>query len=236
MVVVFTLCLALMGVFFFILINTYRVSLEKRQKEALRNLILGQDNERERLSRDLHDQMGPHLSAVAAMVSSIKTDKPEQDELLKEVKDELWNAAQEVRNISHDLMSTSLRKYGLMEAIRKLIKRSVNDSLKIELTTNSEAEELSDIQISNLYNIVRELVYNTIKHSGADSVNILFRIDNVKRSLFFTYSDNGKGNPDFDPRKAGIGLSNIKTRVKLLDGEIEIDLKNGFLCRIELNY
>lgn len=236
MVVVFTLCLALMGVFFFILINTYRLSLEKRQKEALRNLIIGQDNERERLSRDLHDQMGPHLNALAAIVSSIKTDKPEQDELLKEVKDELWNASQEVRNISHDLMSTSLRKYGLMEAIRKLITRSDHPGLIIEMKSDTEAEELSDLQISNLYNILRELVYNTIKHSDADRAEIEFSSDQMKRKLFFKYSDNGKGSADFDPKKAGIGLSNIRTRVKLMEGEIEIDMKNGFLCRIELNY
>lgn len=235
MVLVFTILLALMCVFFFILIRIFQQNLEKRQKEALRNLIIGQDNERERLSRDMHDQLGPQLNAIAMYADSIKTNDAELRSSLNEIKVELWNTVKEVRNISHDLMSTSLRKYGLVEAIRKLIARN-KSGVKIDFEYDTDAEHLSDLQISNLYNIIRELVYNTIKHAQATEAYIKFETDTVSRTMGFTYHDNGKGDANFNPKEVGIGLNNIRTRVKIMDGKVDFDLRKGFLCTIKFAY
>ena len=236
MMVIFTTFMALMGAFFFVLIKRYKTILEKRQQEALSNLILGQDNERERLSRDLHDQVGPQLNAIAVFASMVRTDEPSVKESLEEIKDELWKTVSEVRNISHDLMSTSLRKYGLTEAVRKLIARSNYPGLSIDLQSNTDASELSDVQIAHLYNILRELVYNTIKHAGASEVKITFDLDSDKQSFSMSYSDNGRGKADFDPKDAGIGLANIRTRVRLMNGDIQIDMQKGFQCKINIHY
>ena len=235
MVIVFTILLAVMCVFFFILIRIYQQNLEKRQKEALRNLIIGQDNERERLSRDMHDQLGPQLNAIAMYADSIKTNDVSLRGSLDEIKEELWNSVKEVRNISHDLMSTSLRKYGLIEAIRKLIARN-KSGLTIELESDTDAELLSDLQISNLYNIIKELVHNTNKHSKASKALIKFETDTNSKILSFTYNDNGIGNTNFNPKEVGIGLNNIRTRVKIMDGKVDFDMSNGFLCKIKFTY
>jgi NarL family two-component system sensor histidine kinase LiaS len=236
MVVVFTICLTLMGILFFLLINNYRKSIERKKNEALNNLIVGQDNERERLARDLHDQMGPQINAIAAYISSVKADNTEIQEVLNESKEELWKASQELRNISHDLMSTSLRKYGLIEAVRKMIERSKDQNIVFEIQTNSEGENLNDQVCSHFYRIIQELMYNSIKHSGASNASIDFNINDETKQLIFTYSDNGKGNPDFDLNKSGIGISNIKTRVMLMKGKVDFNLKNGFMAEINVNY
>lgn len=235
MVIVFTFFLALMCVFFFILIRIFQQNLERRQKEALKNLIIGQDNERERLSRDMHDQLGPQLNAIAMYADSIKTNDAALKVSLDEIKEELWNSVKEVRNISHDLMSTSLRKYGLIEAIKKLIARN-KSGLNIELESDTDTELLSDLQISSLYNIIKELVYNTIKHAEASKAMIKFEVNSDSKTFFFTYKDNGKGNANFNQKEVGIGLNNIRTRVKIMDGKVDFDMSNGFLCTIKFAY
>lgn len=236
MVIVFTICLTLMGVLFFLLINKYRKSIEKKKNEALNNLIVGQDNERERLARDLHDQMGPQINAIAAYISSVKADSTEVQEVLNESKEELWKASQEVRNISHDLMSTSLRKYGLIEAVRKMIDRNKHQQIAFKLHYNSEGELLDDQVCSHFYRIIQELMYNTIKHSDATDASIDFNINEETRQLTFSYTDNGKGNPDFDISNSGIGISNIKTRVMLMKGKVDFNMKNGFKSEIKVNF
>lgn len=236
LVVSFSVCLTLMAFFFFVLIDKYRRNLEKKQKEALNNLSIGQDNERQRLARDLHDEIGPKLSSIVMSVDFLKTQNEEQNEILAEVKATLKDSIQDVRRISHDLMSQSLIKFGLVEGINEMISRRRDKTIWIDFKSNSTGMEYSDMIKSNLFKITQELLHNTDKHSGADHVAIDLTLHPQTRALIYSYSDNGKGNPTYVSDEAGIGIKNIETRVNLMNGNIHLDMKQGFKTVIELTY
>lgn len=232
----FSLVLILMGVFFFVLINKYRVNLLKKQAEALNNFILGQDEERQRLARDLHDEMGPHLSNIVFTVDQIKDNSSDIPAIVNETKQQIKKAIRDIRTISHDLMSQSLIKFGLVEAIKEMIERQSDKVIKIAFTSNSSGLEYSDSVKSHLFKITQELVYNSNKHSNGTLISLEIMIDAEKRLLIYTYKDNGQGQGDFNLKDAGIGLKNISTRVELMKGQIEIKMTDGFYSRITLTY
>ncbi|MCW3117718.1 MAG: two-component sensor histidine kinase [Chitinophagaceae bacterium] len=231
LVVLFTTCLFLLGVFFFILVNKYRKNLERRQREALSNLIIGQDNERQRIARDLHDEMGPELSNVIFSLDGIKSSHPEVLETVEKSKNELKAAIKRLRNISHDLMSLSLIRYGLTDAIREMVDRQSQSEIRIHYDSDATGKEMNDAVKSHLFRIAQELLYNTQKHSQATEVQIGLHLDKVKNQLLFTYSDNGIGNQG-NKETMGIGLKNIHTRVDLMQGTIEISMDKGYQCTI----
>lgn len=236
LVVSFSVILTLMTLFFFVLISKYRQNLTRKQNEALNNLIIGQDEERERLARDLHDEMGPQLAAVIFTVDSIKSSDAAIQDAVNDTKTELKKAIKDLRKISHDLMSQSLIKFGLKAAIEELIDRQSEDAIKIEFNTNSNGLEFDDKIKSHLFKITQELIYNSNKYSEASMINIDLVLDEEKRFLQYHYKDNGKGNPKFNAQDAGIGLKNIKTRVGLMNGHFEVNMNSGFNAEISLNY
>jgi signal transduction histidine kinase len=232
----FSLVLILMGFFFFVLINKYRVNLLKKQAEALNNFILGQDEERQRLARDLHDEMGPHLSNIVFTVDQIKDTSSDVSAIVDETKQQIKKAIKDIRTISHDLMSQSLIKFGLVEAIKEMIERQTDKVIKIAFTSNSSGLEYSDNIKSHLFKITQELVYNSNKHSHATLISLEIMIDSEKRMLVYTYKDNGRGQQNFNIKDAGIGLKNNSTRVELMNGQIEVKMTDGFYSRITLTY
>lgn len=234
LVLVFTVFLSVMAVLFLLLVRKYKRILEARQREALDNLIIGQDRERERLSRDLHDQMGPQINAIRVLLSSVKTTDPQIAEVLDETRQELLNTSSEIRNISHDLMSASLKNYGLFEAVRKLAARMQSGGIQITVAKEGGEAELNGRQISHFFSIIRELVLNSVKHSGASKISIAFRDEMKLREFELKYQDNGKGleNQSGD----GIGIGNIRTRVMLMNGNMEMSGHEGFQLSIKIKY
>lgn len=231
LVVLFTTCLFVMGVFFFVLINRYRRNLEKRKNEALNNLIVGQDNERERISRDLHDELGPEMATIILTLDGIKSTDQAVIEVVNKSKADLKTAIKSVRNISHDLMSLSLLKYGLSDALHEMIDRQANDKVEVKYTSNCAGTEFNDAIKSHLFKITQELLYNTKKHSNATKVQIHLNLNQESRELQFTYSDNGVGDQG-NKNNQGIGIKNIHTRVGLMNGSIRMDTQNGYLVAI----
>lgn len=235
MVLSFSVTLTLMAFFFFLLINRYRRSLEKKRREAIANLLTGQENERERLARDIHDEIGPRLSLLYGAMSELQTGAG-KEALYEEMKDSLKETIANVRRVSHDLMSPSLIKYGLVEAIKENLKRRIKKTPEIQFDTNSNGMEYSDIIKSNLYKITQELIYNTEKHSNAAEVKISLMLVPSLRQLIYTYKDNGSTSKPIEEAESGIGIKNIRTRVDVMKGVLEINLIQGFYAKIVLNY
>jgi signal transduction histidine kinase len=236
LVVVFTICLFTMGVFFFVVINKYHKNLNYKQKEALSNLILGQDNEQQRIARDLHDEMGPAISNVLFNVDKISANDPITVKLTTDIKNDLNQVIRRLRQISHNLMPQSLKKYGLVDALKDMVHINQYLNFTFEFSSNTDFVDLEDQAKMNIYNIVQELLYNSSKHSNASKVKLDLQYDEISRDLLMHYSDNGVGFENGILIKHGIGIKNIFTRVKLMNGEIEISGTHGFEVMIKLNF
>ncbi len=205
--------------------------LQQQEIASLQGVLEGQETERKRVAIDLHDRLGGILSMVklhfSAVEEKIDTDNPNKNKFLT-ASELLDLAAGEVRNISHDLMSGVLAKFGLIPALEDMKTRiSETGKLKINLYTNNVNGSLNGEQELQLYRIVQELISNILKHSKAKETNI--QLNKNEGSVNLIVEDDGVG---FDPNKlngekTGIGLSNLKARVTKLDGTFHIDSGRG---------
>lgn len=204
------------------------LALEKEQQViSLQSMITGQESERNRIAKDLHDGLGGLFSTVKMYFSTLAHEQPALSEnlLFQKSMELTHNASEELRRIAHNLMPEVLLKLGLINAIQDLCNqintgRLLNISLQaygMEARLNSHTEIM-------LYRIVQELLNNIIKHAQATEVIIQFNRHEERLSI--TIEDNGRGfNASED--KAGAGLSTIQSRVNYLNGEINIDSTQG---------
>jgi signal transduction histidine kinase len=206
---------------------SYRKQLENEKFNAA---LEAEERERERFSKDLHDDLGPAFSTLNLYLQTLN--KKEADPSKKEILDKLSSivdlSVKQVREISHNLSPYLLRDAGLVKAIAThLAKIRDNEALKVEFVQHVDPNLKTPHNIEVvLYRVFLELLNNTIKHSGADQVKILLEFSSQK--FCFSYIDNGKG---FDQNrvlenKSGIGLKNIENRVKSLGGTIRFAYKN----------
>lgn len=200
-----------------------------QESKAYSAMLKGQEEERERIAQDLHDRLGGTLAALKLALK--RPDNKVSDEDLAVVDE----AVNEVRSIAHNLSTGLLKKYGLAEALQQLkltIEKTGKLSLNIYL--NSSIATLGQSRTIELYRIVQELLNNTLKHADATQVSIQTNQDGAAFNLI--YEDNGSGF-DQSEKSGGIGLENIKKRVKKLKGTLHIDseLGRGSIFIIELN-
>lgn len=213
--------------------------LQQQEIASLQGVLEGQETERKRVAIDLHDRLGGILSMVKLHFSSVEEkidpDNPSKEKFLT-ASELLDLAAGEVRNISHNMMSGVLAKFGLIPALEDLQTRiSETGKLKVNLYTSNITGALDGEQELQLYRIVQELMSNILKHSEATETNI--QLNENEDSVNLIMEDDGVG---FNPQKldvnAGIGLSNLKARVAKLNGTLHIDsgLGSGTTVSIDI--
>ncbi len=205
--------------------------LQQQEIHSLQGVLVGQETERKRIAGDLHDKLGAilsmvklHFSAVEERLDAVKTDNRKQYEKANELLDE---AASEVRNISHNLISGVLTKFGLVPALKDL-KETVESTgkLNIQLIVNDMVERLNGEQELQLYRIIQELISNILKHANATEAVI--QLNRINGQFNLIIEDNGIG---FDVEavklKDGIGLKNLEARVNKLEGTLHFDTGKG---------
>ena len=190
---------------------------------AMASLAEGQDNERQRISRDLHDRVGSMLSLVKFNLSS----GPEADNpIIKENLALLDQTYQEVRSISHNLHSGLLRNFGLKVALHDLKKTvEAHNSLRFNLQFYEEEFVLSKEKEEVVFRVLQELVTNALKYAEASFLDV--QVNSADEGVvLITVEDDGKG---FDTQtlKKGIGLSNIHYRLSGIGGSMEINSSPG---------
>lgn len=203
------------------------ITLENEKENiALRSLMAGEEKERSRIAKELHDGLGGILAA-AKMYASKNKENSKVIELLD-------TASKESRRISHNLLPESLLKKGLDQALQDFI-ISINESglLKADYQSVNLSHNLPKSLQLSVYRIVQELLNNIIKHSGATEA--LVQLQQEQQKLIITVEDNGKGFANNSVNK-GIGLQNIESRLSLLKGKLQIDSqdKKGTSVYIEL--
>ncbi|MCE7995101.1 MAG: tetratricopeptide repeat protein [Roseivirga sp.] len=205
--------------------------IKEKELEAINAMVEGQENERLRIARDLHDRLGGTLSIVKmhfkSVEESIEDLKDKNISQYKEANNLLDEACDEVRKIAHDMASGVLMKFGLVAALNAL-KETVETAgqLKMNLIDIGLEERLSYNYEINVYRIIQELLTNTLKHAKATEMSVqLFRKES---SLSIVVEDNGQGfEPENQDSAKGIGLKNIEGRVYKFDGEVNIDSGKG---------
>lgn len=208
------------------------------QKDLLQASIQAQENERKRVATDLHDGIGSLLSAIRLYVTQFSKSKNTgiSHELIQETTEMVDSAIDQARKIAHNLLPSTLERFGAVHAIEDLCKRIQSMS---ELTIKLEYENLPEFskeQDLAIYRIVQELLSNTLKHAAATNVNIRFHRMPSQLSIF--YADNGKNfhfsgqNKDIQ----GLGLKSIASRAQLIGAELNIQptLKKGFSMQLSL--
>lgn len=200
------------------------------------SMLEGQEQERTRLARDLHDGLGGLLSGIKIELSQVNPEHPaESRQNLSRTIQHLDNAVNELRRIARSLMPELLMKYGLAEATREFCKNlNVAGKTSVVCQVFNYKEKLSQEKQIVLYRIIQELVNNALKH--ADATQVLVLLQQRDDILFVTVEDDGKG---FDVSEAevknGSGIANLKARAEFLNAEIDIQSspKTGTTVTIE---
>ncbi len=202
---------------------------QRREIENLKATIKGEENERLRIARELHDGIGGLISAAKMNLvalgkenNSITTGDIYQstEQILAEVSDEL-------RLTAHNMMPKALMEKDLVEAITSFCNYTrQHKNINIEMQAYGRFDGLPDAVQLGIYRIIQELVHNVVKHARASRALVQLALqDNI---ISITVEDNGKG---MDPRLVeegnGVGLESVKTRVKSMNGTYSVNTGPG---------
>jgi signal transduction histidine kinase len=195
---------------------------EEKKLLAARSLVEGQEEERKRIARELHDGLGVLLSTTKMQFSAIRDKLPENQALFERAVKLLEQASSDVRKISHNMMPGLLTKLGLYEAVADLFEKvSESQGMTVRASIPEEAERLPENKEIMVYRIVQELVNNTLKHAQANTLEI--RMQLTPGYLEIYYSDDGKGfNMEEKAGGKSIGLQSIESRVNFLNGKFQM--------------
>jgi signal transduction histidine kinase len=221
---------------------TKRAEMEKQllleRQKKLSWVIDGQELERQRLSRELHDGLGQSLIGLKLRIESIPD--PEDSataHTLNDLKKLFDKTIEEIRQISNDLMPAGLNEFGLINALRKLCDNTeMNAGIRVHFKAGAETAHLALSRKTNayMYRIAQEAMNNTMKHAAASEISVEIFSDSGK--LFLNIADNGKG---FKFGKThsyvGNGLYNMRERAGLLGGSFEIFSEPGKGTLVKVN-
>jgi len=202
-------------------------------------VLNAEENERKRISGELHDGLGQLFSAVkmnlSALTGSLDFKDKHGEEMFNKTMSLVDESCKEVRLISHQMAPNVLLKSGLTAAVRDFISKIDARKLKINLETFGLQNRLDQNIETVLYRVIQETVNNVIKHSGANTLDIQLTKD--EEGINAMIEDNGKGFDTSSLEKfEGIGLKNIKSRVGYLKGTVDFSstLGSGTLVAIHI--
>ena len=183
-------------------------------------LVLGREDDRRRIRRDLHDGLGPVLGGVAlrlqAAGNAIDTDPARARELVGLARTEVSDALDDVRRLVHDLRPPALDDLGLEAAVRQQADR-VRSEVDVDVTAEGATGLPAAVEVA-AYRIVSEALANVVKHAGASHVDV--RLEGDAGGLTVTVADDGRGiGPDVT---AGVGLLSLRERAEELGGRCEV--------------
>jgi len=209
---------------------TARKLAEQARTELAKQVLLAQEQERQRVARELHDSVNQLLSTTRhralGLSSQLRTAGPEAHMRLAEVIQLLERTMREVRLISRNLRPSELDDLGLIPALTSLVEETAERTgIDVRLTAPRSLSGLSPQLELTLYRIAQEALSNVEKHSGATSAKII--VEREGKFLLMTIRDNGKSFARKNIGKAGWGLLNMRERASYVGGSLEIEPKPG---------
>ncbi len=212
-----------------------RVALESGRIQLLQRILTIQEDERRRISRDLHDQLGQLTTGLRLKIASLveaTTDDPDISCRVAKIQDIAASLDSEISFLAWELRPSALEELGLIEALKVFVD---GWSRHYDMAVEFHVSGLKDINLAaeietHLYRIAQEALNNIAKHAKASRVNVI--LEKPKNSLVLIIEDDGVG---FDPEEAvkifesgrGLGLLGITERATLLGGEAEFESSPG---------
>ncbi len=215
------------------LLQQQRISeLETQQHLAATEAVLkGEEQERSRLAKDLHDGLGGMLSGIKFSFATMKGNlvlTPENQQAFERSMDMLDSSIREMRRVAHNMMPEALVRFGLDTALNDFC-NDINQSGALNINYQAiglEGTLIDQTTAITLYRIVQELINNTMKHAKATSA--IVQLTRSQGQLSLTVEDNGKGfDTDILKENKGNGWVNIQNRVEFLKGKLDITSKEG---------
>jgi two-component system, NarL family, sensor kinase len=213
----------------------------KQQLNATAAVLKGEEQERTRLAKDLHDGLGGMLSGIKYSFNAMKGNlimTPDNAQAFERSMDMLDSSIKEMRSVAHNMMPEALVKFGLDTALKDFCNDiNISGALQVAYQSNGIAnEKIEQTTAITIYRIVQELLNNSMKHAAA--ANAIVQVVKNSNQISVTVEDDGKG---FDKailkQPIGMGWGNIMSRVEFLKGKIDVDSQkdNGTSVHIEIN-
>jgi two-component system, NarL family, sensor kinase len=202
---------------------------EEQQKILLNASIRWQEEERQRIAADLHDDAGPLLATARLYLNEnlFKQDINTQLQSIYNAKQIIDDTIQLIRNISHSLMPPTLKNFGLESAINDLFQKiSGTGSINASCRFHDYRQRLRPEQELLIFRVVQELVNNILKHSNSSFIHLTQNYNEDKFYLRLHHDGRGITQQDFEKMNKsslGLGLKNIQSRMKVLHGSINFE-------------
>lgn len=203
------------------------------QIKTLESLIEGEEKERHRVAKELHDGVNGDLAAIKYKLSSLLE---MNNNVIKEAITMIDDSCKQVRAISHNLIPPSLENFNLIEATQVYCSNinDVTQDLQITFQHLGEDTDLPKKAEVNAFRIIQELVSNSLRHAEAKNINV--QISSRDNSIQITVEDDGKGFDKNNIDSNGIGLNNVQSRVDYLNATTDFISNNeGTSYTIEID-
>lgn len=208
--------------------EVFQQRLNQNRVETAHEVLTAQEDERQRIAKDLHDDIGGTLSVLKGLLSLQSID----NQMIVLVN----KAANDLRNISHDLMPSDFERFGLIKSIENQIDK-INQAKQIQfdfLVSGNRIIQNLEHELT-IYRMANELINNVLKHAKATeaSLQLLFMPENLNLIV----EDNGVGFHSNQQESEGIGIKNLYSRAKYIEAKINIDSSiSGTTFIIEIPY
>jgi signal transduction histidine kinase len=201
---------------------------DRVNRDALRRVVEGQELERARLARELHDETGQALTSILLGLKRVEDAKSREEasEATAALRGQIVETLQSVRRLAVELRPSALDDFGLVPALKRLAETFGEQSgIAVDIQTRLDPERLPKEIETALYRIVQEALTNVAKHADAKRVSIVVtRRENAVTALI---EDDGHGFGAGGERGGGLGLVGMKERVGLLGGRLAIESTEG---------
>lgn len=230
----FLLAAFLASLFFLYFIIQHRMSRNKLKKQLMitRAQLYGQEKERQYISTELHDSISQQLATAKIYLEIANTDEEKRKELTGKSAEVIKNVMAEIRSLSHSLTPPGLKDIGLKEALEDLFcPYTAAGRFNIDFEYSFSDQTVNEELKFNLYRIAQEQIQNIDKYSNARNAKIVFTEE--EDFLYISFSDDGGGS-NLREISYGLGFNNIKNRLSLFGGKMEIITApgNGFQLQI----
>jgi two-component system sensor histidine kinase UhpB len=204
-------------------LNSMLDRLEDERRESSRRALAAQESERARVARELHDEVGQTLTAVALQAERAADEPSGQNEALSEIADTVLRSLEDVHRIGRELRPEALDDLGLVNALIALCSRvEQQGGLRIRRDLQWHLPGLAPEVELVIYRVAQEALTNALRHAGAREAVVSLKL--VEAQVVLRVADDGRGLPGLT---AGSGIEGMRERAMLIGAELEIDSGPG---------